>query len=37
MAIIGENDTQVPAKEDLAATEQALKDSGNSDYISAVA
>ena len=32
LAINGETDTQVPAKEDLAAIEQALKDGGNSDY-----
>lgn len=32
LAINGETDTQVPAKEDLAAIEQALKDGGNRDY-----
>jgi len=32
LAINGETDTQVPAKEDLAAIEQALKDGGNKDY-----
>ena len=32
LAINGESDTQVPAKEDLAAIEQALKDGGNNDY-----
>ncbi len=32
LAINGELDTQVPAKEDLAAIEQALKDGGNGDY-----
>ena len=32
LAINGERDTQVPAKEDLAAIEQALKDGGNRDY-----
>jgi len=32
LAINGEKDTQVPAKEDLAAIEQALKDGGNRDY-----
>jgi len=32
LAINGETDTQVPAKEDLAAIEQALKDGGNNDY-----
>jgi hypothetical protein len=32
LAINGEVDTQVPAKEDLAAIEQALKDGGNRDY-----
>ncbi len=32
LAINGETDTQVPAHEDLAAIEQALKDGGNRDY-----
>lgn len=32
LAINGETDTQVPAKEDLAAIELALKDGSNSDY-----
>lgn len=32
LAINGEVDTQVPAKEDLAAIEQALKEGGNRDY-----
>src|SRR5260370_624926 len=32
LAINGENDTQVPAKEDLEAIEQALKDGVNHDY-----
>ena len=32
LAINGETDTQVPAREDLAAIEQALKDGGNHDY-----
>lgn len=32
LAINGETDTQVPAKEDLAAIEQTLKDGGNNDY-----
>jgi uncharacterized protein len=32
LAINGELDTQVPAHEDLAAIEQALKDGGNRDY-----
>ena len=32
LALNGESDTQVPAKEDLAAIEQALKEGGNRDY-----
>ncbi len=32
LALNGESDTQVPAHEDLAAIEQALKDGGNRDY-----
>jgi uncharacterized protein len=32
LALNGEKDTQVPAKEDLDAIEQALKDGGNRDY-----
>lgn len=32
LAINGEKDLQVPAKEDLEAIEQALKDAGNKDY-----
>lgn len=32
LALNGENDMQVPAREDLAAIEQALKDGGNRDY-----
>jgi fermentation-respiration switch protein FrsA (DUF1100 family) len=32
LAINGEKDLQVPAKEDLEAIDQALKDAGNKDY-----